>query len=538
MTSHLPRQESAEDSTYLMLEDRTDPNNADYADFVDGYPVPLERDLETSEFPFFALPKVLGEFVHALAEATQTDAGLAGGAVLAALSTAAGGYVNIRVSGDYFEPTNVWTLGVAPPGDRKSSIIRAAFNPLYEVEQDLSRELEPVLTEQAVQRDIADRAAEKAKRDAGNATNFETRTKLTAEASTLATQAAGMEVQAPPRLLGDDVTLEALVSHLAEQRGRFALVSAEGGLFTTLSGRYGDKTDITPILKAHAGDRVRVDRKGRPSEYVDDPALTLGLMIQPGILATATANKEFAHSGLLARFLYVWPRSKVGHRNVDPDPISEDLTRRYRDALYSLAYDLRKAGETRTLTLSSGAHSARLAYATEIERELGPGGSLAHMGGWASKVVGAAIRMAGLIHAATDRDNDEITRDTMDAAILLARYFSSNASRVFDGLSAGSTDRALAHQVLGVIRRKELDDFTMRDLLSVASRSWLPNKDTAQPALDLLSEFGWLMTVSPKRAPGPGRPPAIRYRAHPSVWESELAPRNPLNPQKLREVAA
>lgn len=341
----------SEAEPYLMIEDRTDPENVELVEFVETLPVPLDRDVDTPDFPFYALPKTFGEFVYALSESTQTDPGLAGSAVLAALSAALGGYVKVQVRPGYYEPTNIWTLGVAPSGDRKSSVVRAALDPLHEAEQDLHKKLAPGLLEQATQRDIAERYAEKAKREAGNASDPAKRDELMSAAISASGQAEAMKIMAPPRIIGDDVTIEALVSHLAEQRGRFALVSAEGGFFTALSGRYSDKTDITPVLKAHAGDRIRVDRKGRDSEFVDDPALTVGIMIQPGILAEATANKTFVASGLMARFLYSWPKSKVGRRNVDPAPVSQDLAKRYRDALYSLACEVREDDGTRTLTL-------------------------------------------------------------------------------------------------------------------------------------------------------------------------------------------
>ena len=524
----------SEAEPYLMIEDRTDPENVELVEFVETLPVPLDRDVDTPDFPFYALPKTFGEFVYALSESTQTDPGLAGSAVLAALSAALGGYVKVQVRPGYSEPTNIWTLGVAPSGDRKSSVVKAALDPLYEAEQELHEEMAPVLSEQAVQRDVAERAAEKAKRDAGNAANPDQRNKLTSEASTLAGQAAGMKVQAAPRIIGDDVTIEALVSHLAEQGGRFAVISAEGGLFTGLSGRYSPNTDITPMLKGHAGDRIRVDRKGRPSEFVDDPALTVGIMIQPGILAEATSNKTFVDSGLMARFLYSWPKSKVGRRNVDPAPVSQDLTKRYRDALYSLARAARKSGMTRTLTLSPEADTARLAYATEVEHELAPGGSLTHMDGWSSKVVGASVRMAGLFHAAVNTDSDIITGNAMDSGVLLAKYFTKHATKVFDGLSESATEHALARRVLELIIRKEMYHFTNRDIVMAATRSWCPNKETAQQAINVLEGLGWVLKEQPEG--GDRKKSAIQYRVHPAAWNQEQAPHPPHSPQNPTDV--
>lgn len=505
---------------YLMLEDRTDPNNAEFAEFAEGVPAPLAREVDTPDFPFYALPKPIGAFVHALAESTQTAPGLAGGAALAALSAAAGGFYQVQVRPGYSEPVHLFIAAIAGSGERKSSVMKAATAPVREVERDLYKELAPSLLERATQRDIAERYAEKAKRDAGNAADPVKRDELMSAAISAASQAEEMKVLAPPRIIGDDVTVEALDSLMAEQGGRFAILSSEGGLFTELSGRYSPNTDISNVLMAHAGDPIRVDRKGRPSEFIEDPALTVGIMIQPGILAEATNNRSFMESGLMARFLYSWPPSMVGYRSVDPEPVSEHIAQAYRDTLYLLAYDARKAGVTTTLTLSPEADKARLVYAEEVEQELAPGGSLAHMQAWSSKVVGAAVRMAGLFHAATEKNSTTVSGESMDAGILIAKYFTAHATRVFDGLSEGAATHALARRVVSLIRRKELDWFALRDLIGAAP-TWLPTREVAQPVVELLVELGYLYEVVPERKPGPGRPPATKYRVHHSVFDAD-----------------
>jgi uncharacterized protein DUF3987 len=98
--------------------------------------------------------------------------------------------------------------------------------------------------------------------------------------------ADGIEVPPVPRLLADDITPEAAASLLAEQGGRLAIISAEGGIFDIIAGRYSPKAvpNMDLWLKGHSGDPLRVDRKGRPPEHIPRPALTLGLMIQPSVL--------------------------------------------------------------------------------------------------------------------------------------------------------------------------------------------------------------------------------------------------------------
>lgn len=85
-----------------------------------------------------------------------------------------------------------------------------------------------------------------------------------ADGSSAALAAEEITVPVLPRLVADDVTPEAVASLLAEQGGRLAVLSAEGGILATLAGRYSGAPNLEVFLKGHAGDLLRVDRKGRP----------------------------------------------------------------------------------------------------------------------------------------------------------------------------------------------------------------------------------------------------------------------------------
>ncbi|MGE1166839.1 DUF3987 domain-containing protein, partial [Peribacillus simplex] len=83
----------------------------------------------------------------------------------------------------------------------------------------------------------------------------------------------------PIRYFTDDVTPEQLITLMLNNAGRMAVLSAEGGFFDLIKGRYSSNTNIDVYLKGFSQDQITVDRRGR-TEKVDDPHLTVGLFAQ------------------------------------------------------------------------------------------------------------------------------------------------------------------------------------------------------------------------------------------------------------------
>ena len=93
-----------------------------------------------------------------------------------------------------------------------------------------------------------------------------------------------------PRLTADDVVPEQAATIMADQGGRLAILSAEGTFFSILMGRYtSGLPNLELVLKAHAGDRVQVDRRGR-AELIERPALTIATTVQPTVLREMAAK--------------------------------------------------------------------------------------------------------------------------------------------------------------------------------------------------------------------------------------------------------
>ena len=388
-------------------------------------PVPLTRTVTVPPFPVDAFPKPVADMVNAIAEAAQTDPAMAATSALSALSASTGGHAEIEIRRGWREPLNLYIATVAAPGERKSSVQRAMVPPLREAERRLIAATKGERQEAQTRKDVASKTAERQRNTAVKAKPDEWDAAM-ADAIGAQMMADGITVPPIPRLVVDDITPESLASLLAEQGGRLAVISAEGGPFDIIAGRYSRRLPNLDVwLKGHCGDEL-VDRKGRPPERIPRPALTLGLMIQPAVLDAIAANREFRGRGLLARFLYSWPESRVGRRKINTTPAPEEARDLYETTVGSLLSAMVKwIEDPAVLTLSAAAHEAMVSIETAIEPTLAGDGLLAPLADWGAKYAGAITRIAGILHLATNGEPGvrmPVGEDTLRNAYRIGEY--------------------------------------------------------------------------------------------------------------------
>jgi replicative DNA helicase len=333
--------------------------------------------------------------------------------------------------------------------------------------------------------------------------------------------AEAITVPTLPRLIADDITTEAAASLLAEQGGRLAVLSAEGGIFSTLAGRYsGGVPSLDVFLKGHAGDLLGVDRKGRESEHVEQPALTLGLAVQPDVLRQIARMPGFRGRGLLARILYALPANNVGRRRVGAAAIPTEVQETYDANVKTMVSSLAEWTDPAVLPLEPEAAKLLLDFEADLEPRLDPdAGDLGHLADWASKLVGATVRVAGLLHLAGDLRHgwgQPISADTAISAIQLADYFAAHALAVFDwmGLDPAIDD---ARAVLDWLGKARPATFTRRGAFTALSRSRFRKVGDLDPALELLEQHGYIRVLPEEPRTGPGRRPSPTYLVNPSL---------------------
>jgi replicative DNA helicase len=497
-------------------------------------PVPFGIAGEVPAFPVEVLPSWLGEYVAAVATATQTPPDLAGMLALAVLATVTAGAVEVEARPGWREPLCLFVAVGMDAGARKSAVFTAMTSPVADFEREQAAAALPGITETAVLRRIADQAAATAEAAAGKAPANQ-QEEARAEAIARAAEAANITVPPLPRWLVDDATPEALAGLLATY-GRIALLSPEGDVFDQMAGRYSQAgPNLGVYLKGHAGDLLKVDRRGRPPEYVERPCLTIGLAVQPEVLRGLAGRPGFGGRGLLARFLYSLPESLVGRRQVGASPVPPAVADRYALELHTVAGSLAApAGDDSpaVLTLDQAAGELLLGFERDLEPRLAASsGDLAHLAGWAAKLAGATCRIAGLLHLAghlRDGWNQPIGADTFAGALQLADYLVEHAQAVFDLMGADPRVDD-ARWLLDWITRTGQAQFTRRDAHAAAPRGRFPKATSLDPAIGLLEEHGWLRRVDADPVgPRGGRPASPRFLVNPLPRATE--PTQPTKP--------
>jgi replicative DNA helicase len=288
------------------------------------------------------------------------------------LATVAAGAVEVEPRPGWCEPLCLFVAVGMDAGARKSSVFTALTRPVAEFERQQATAALPAITETVTLRRIADQAAAHAEAAASKAP-ADLQEERQAEAIARAAEAANLIVPPVPRWLVDDATPEALAGLLASY-GRISLLSPEGDVFDQMAGRYNQAAgpNLGVYLKGHAGDLLKVDRRGRPPEYVERPCLTIGLAVQPEVLRGLAGRPGFGGRGLLARFLYSLPQSLVGRREVGAPPVPQAMADRYAVELQALAASLsRTPGDDPTvLTLDSQAGDLLLGFERALEPRL------------------------------------------------------------------------------------------------------------------------------------------------------------------------
>ncbi|GAB1475204.1 hypothetical protein MASR2M70_00360 [Bacillota bacterium] len=471
-------------------------------------PIPFDEH-ELPPFPVEALPEVIRGYILAVSESTQTSVDMAAVQAIGMVALCGQGKYIIKGSADWSEPLNVYLVIILPPAERKSSVMAMMTFPVEEYEKEVNDDLSSKIIESQMKLDALDKEKRALvdKASKGKATEEELHNK--------AAEIARYKPVKSLRLFVDDVTSEKLASVLAENNGRAAIVSAEGGIFDIISGLYNKNANIDVFLKGHSGDTIRVDRIGRESESIIHPALTILLAVQPEVLNGLMSNNTFRGRGLTARFLYSMPKSAIGTRAFHTTPIPEKAKQGYTSLVKSL---LAENTSNEPIELSNGASEILETLFYEVEGRLK--NDLSDISDWAGKFVGAVLRIAGILHLAQNPSMPmfvDVSRETMENAMQIGKYFLEHAKAAYSLMGADPVNKN-AEYLLAAIKRNQMPEFSRRDAMRLCRR--FKTADTLQPVLNRLCEYGYIAPKPTEVQNSYGRKPSEVYLTNPAVLES------------------
>ena len=488
-------------------------NNADSQH--EQEPIPLDNGIATVKFPVDCLPPVLRDYVLAVSEHTQTAIDMPAVASIGAMSVCLQEKVLVEGKPGWQEPVNLFCNIIAKPAERKSAVLTAIAEPIYEFERRYNEEHSMEIKHSRDTRTVLENRLKKAIEKASNP-----KSPSLAEVEQAREELSQHEEVKELRLTCGDVTPEALTSLMNDNNGRMAMISAEGGIFNVLAGLYQQGgANLDNVLKAHNREPIQNDRIGRKRENIQNPALTMLLMAQPTVLHDIMSNPVFRGKGLTARFLYCYPSSTVGKRRMNTNSITEAVSEAYSKVVNELLNWNPK--QPTIISLSTEAQALHDDFFYELEPRLGKEGDLEDMADWSGKLHGAVLRIAGLLHMtehheaveAVELFEDTISGTTMSNAIEIGKYFLAHAQVCY----GAQQDIGDAKRLLERLESKAPDingAISVRDLLRKCKNKRFNSVNDLLPSIEMLSDHGYLIQTNEDSHTG-GRPKGARYILNP-----------------------
>ena len=479
-------------------------------------------------FPVSTLPRSVAAWVTATAEHTQTPVDLPALAALGVLSGAALGGAVVDC-GAWEEELGLYLLLAMPSGDRKSTVLRAATQPLREIEREHADEAAPRIRELRSRSEVLEiKARNLTKLVAKDNVELAERVEAERDLADVGAELDSIGQPAIPRLLADDATPEAL-GGLLSKHGSIAVLAAESALIDNLAGRYSEgRANLHLVCAAYSGEPTTIDRKGHDPERLDRPLLTIALVVQPHVLEALVIHPTARAQGLVARFAYALPETRLGRRQINTSRVSRECADAWASVVRRVAKTTDKTDTTPERTSSVGSVGVspvvRVVLAAsagqlltglqeQLEPRLAPTRDLHAIADWAARHHGRVARIAGLLHLCEHSPSEPIGEPTMRAALEIGDYLLAH------GIAALTGPDEKARSVLRWLEKHGAATVTVRDL----HRGPLGGKgpvDQAEALAQMLEVHGALRCLPPGRA-RPGRPKSPAYAVNPELLASE-----------------
>ncbi len=448
-------------------------------------PQPLRRYDQPEPYPVERLPPIIRDAVEQVADYVQAPLAMVAGCALSAVSAAVQTQFSVSRDDRLHGPASLFFLTIAQSGERKSTVDKLFMQPLHDWEAHQRKE---------------QKRWERMHRDAMEAWENNGR--------------QGDKPEDPPivpRMLRGDDTAEALVAHL-DKYPIAAVVSAEAGV---IFGSHSMKAENAQrnmglLNQIWDGGPIREARVGRGETIIESVRGTMGLMLQPDVLAKFSEKTDGLARGIgfFARFLMCHPPTTQGTRLYKQPPSSMSALRAFQVRVAHLllipaAFDEMGRLDGHCVRLDSAAERVWILFHDEVEELIGGDREYSTIKDIASKAAENAARIACCLHVFNTYAEglSPITASTIDSACALMRWYLDEAVRFSSSTDVTEEVRnaeKLEEWLCRRVREKPRDPITV-NMIRQKGPGALRGGKRIDDALDLLSD---LRRVRVKSYPG------------------------------------
>lgn len=457
-------------------------------------PMPLDDADTPAPFPLETLPSEIQAILAELTDYYKPPQALLINSLLSVLAVAGQSLANINIDGTLKSPLSLFTVVVAESGERKSEVDRVLSKPLHEWEQS-----QQFIRAEQIKAAKASKKAWAAKIK-GIEQAIQRATTKGQPTDQLEQHLKDLELSEPrepiiPNLLMQDQTPEGLAKSLNSYPSA-GLISSEAGIVLGGHGMGKDSAsrNMGMLNDLWSGQTIKISRAQSASYQLPHRRLSIGLSVQPTILASFNNGTEARGIGFFARFLLACPESNRGYRPHTKPPQWQHLmsySQRIKTLLDMQQEPNEEHGglELHTLDLTSEAFEIWRTGYDAIERELAPHGEFAEIADIASKTADNAARIAGLLHLYQYGLEGRVTKEEMICGIRIALWYLHEARRYFTETArpANTKDAAdLERWMVSKCKADAVQQLTRREVMQGVTPKPLRKKEAFGAALAML----------------------------------------------------
>ena len=403
--------------------------------------IDLENDFNqltsknSNPFPVEIFPKIIQEVAYEAYNKFQFSLDYLGAGMLAAVSSAIGNSLKVKVKNGWNEKANLFTVIVGRPGDSKSHALNFCFRPIHIKENLLFSEYTKLLNEYE------------------DALKLDTKTKLRKPLLN--------------KYLISDFTPEALILHHSNNKRGLYIYVDELNAWIKNFNRYNSSGEAETYLSLWSGTTISIDRASGKSLRIEDPFIGVIGSTQISVLKSFAKDGR-SSNGFMDRLLFVYPETqktlkwninKVDDRILENYfSIISNLIETSLDQQEPLLIPIEKDAERHLFNWQNNRPDDYLfEYERSIEIKL------------QQYVIRFALILQSIHHAANKNSLDKVEMFAVKGGIQLFHYFYNNAIKVRQEII-----KKVYIETLTELQKRILDDlpdtFTTAEGLKVACK--------------------------------------------------------------------